>query len=463
MIEDVDVWSDDLMDRKPSADFLTAYLLNNPHVKVLNVNSQWGAGKSFFLERWAKMLSESHVCVRFNAWETDYSAEPLVALITCMESQLTDPLAVETTGVGKAIIDKGSILIKKAAPLIVKGLVKKFSGVELDELLVSGAEDTVDNVVGALIEDQANTKNNVDEFKVEVHRRLKQAADNRGLESPAFIFIDELDRCRPTYAIELLERIKHFFELEGCRFIIASDSVQLAHSIRAVYGAGFSSERYLNRFFDAEFNLNNEDIFRLVQSILPDIPSLRLGINVTGEISSRFRYMNGNAVEPKYPQKNTVTCKLQGYTENAIVVVGLARYFEVALRELVNYVRQIKSAADALGGNIDFFWLAFLVFYKNSKSESYYDFFDKEKWSDAFVAFDKQRATSVTFSFTISIEGVRDIAGYYSSLLHAEGDQLRKMGDAADGWRSEVYYATCNNPERLREYKNVVDLAHRLK
>ncbi|MEB5930972.1 KAP family NTPase [Pseudomonas mosselii] len=463
MADDRDVWADDLMDRKPSADFLTKYLLSNTHVKVLNVNSQWGAGKSFFLERWANMLSEKHVCVRFNAWETDYSAEPLVALITCMESQLSDPVALESSEAGKAFIDKSSILIKKAAPLIVKGLVKKFSGVELDDLLVSGAEDTVDNVVGALIEDQAKTKYNVDEFKVEVLRRLRQAAENRGLESPAFIFIDELDRCRPTYAIELLERIKHFFELEDCRFIIASDSAQLAHSIRAVYGAGFSSERYLNRFFDAEFNLNNEDIFRLVQSILPKIPSLRLGVNVTGDISGNFRYVSDSQPEPRYPQKNTVTSRLPGYTENDIFIVGLARYFNVALRELVNYIRQIKSAADALGGNVDFFWLAFLVFYKNSKSDSYYEFFDREKGREAFEAFDRARATSVTFSFTTSLEGVKDIAVYYLALLSADREQLRAMADAANGWRSTIYYAMCNAPERLLEYKSIVDLAYRLK
>ncbi|MFK0032987.1 KAP family P-loop NTPase fold protein [Pseudomonas monteilii] len=463
MAEVVDVWSDDLMDRKPSAEFLTSYLLNNPHVKVLNVNSPWGAGKSFFLERWAQMLSAQHVCVRFNAWETDYSAEPLVALITCMESQLSDPVAVESSELGKAIIDKGSMLIKKAAPLIVKGLVKKFSGVELDDLLVSGAEDTVDNVVGALIEDQAKTKDNVSEFKVEVHRRLQQAAENRGLKSPAFIFIDELDRCRPTYAIELLERIKHFFELDGCRFVIASDSVQLAHAIRAVYGAGFSSERYLNRFFDAEFNLNNDDVFRLVKSILPKIDSLPLGINVSGQIPRNFGYLGGRGDEPRYPQKNTVITDIPDFTENELIIVGLARYFDVALRELVNYVRQIKSSADALGGKIDFFWLAFLVFYKNAKSETYFDFFDKEKGAEAFGKFEGERATIVTFSFTSSLEGVRELAGYYWSLLSANGQQLRKLSDAADGWRSNIYYGMCNDPDRLAAYKSVVDLAYRLK
>ncbi|MEB3900962.1 KAP family NTPase [Pseudomonas putida] len=459
MEEGIDIWSDDQMGRKPSAEFLTTYLIKNPHVKVLNINSPWGAGKSFFISRWAKMLSEKHVCVNFNAWETDYATEPLVALITCMEAQLADPVSIESNALAKSVIDKSSMLVKKAAPLIVKGLVKKFSGVELDELLVSGAEDTVDSVVGALIEDQARTKDNVADFKSEVQRRLGQAAENRGLKAPAFIFIDELDRCRPTYAIELLERIKHFFELEDCRFVIASDSVQLAHAIRSVYGAGFASERYLNRFFDAEFNLDNGNIFALVQSILPQIDSLSLGVVISGE-PSRVNFMS--AGEFRYPQKNTVICAQPGYTENAIIIVGLTRYFNVELRELVNYVKQIKSAADSLGGRIDFFWLSFLVFYKNSKSESYQVFFDKEKGKTAFEGFDKQKATNVNFSFGVALDSVATIAMYYWTLLQADPEQLRNMSQATSSWRSNVYYGCINDMKRLAAYRHVVDLAYHL-
>lgn len=456
-----DVWADDFMDRKPSAEFLTTYLLKNPHVKVLNVNSPWGAGKSFFLERWARMLSAKHVCVRFNAWETDYSAEPLVALITCIEEQLTDPAALESTKVGKSIINTGSMLIKKAGPLILKGLVKKFSGVELDELLVSGAEDTVDGVVEALVRDQSETKENVREFKEEVRSRLEQAALDKNLAAPAFIFIDELDRCRPTYAIELLERIKHFFELEDCRFIIASDSVQLAHSIRAVYGQGFASERYLNRFFDAEFNLDNEDLFTLVCNVLPEINSANLGIHVDG-VHSRSGYFQGRE-QVVYPRADTVICKMPGYTENALIIVGLARYFEVALREVVSYVRQIKSAADTIGEDVDFFWLAFLVFYKNSKSESYGVFQDKVNGLSALKKFDEMRSVGVSFSFVYSIETVAEVAGFYWSLYSADNSKLRSMYNELNDWKSEVCRRCLNESERLVGYRKVVDLAYRLK
>lgn len=455
---EVDFWAGDLMGRKPSADFLTTYLLANGHIKVLNVNSPWGSGKSFFLERWSKVLAENHVCVNFNAWDSDYTTEPLVALISCIEQQVVDPLALESTEVGRNIINVSSNLIKKAGPLILKGLVKKFSGVEIDELIGEGAGEAADDVIKALIEEQAETKQNVAEFKREVLTRLKSAAINQGKQAPAFIFIDELDRCRPTYAIELLERIKHFFELEDCRFIIASDSAQLAHSIRAVYGQGFASERYLNRFFDAEFNLDNQDIYTIVHNTLPDITSVRLGINITGEINNRL--WRGKS-EPRYPQNSTIVCELEGFTENSILVVGLCKYFNVELRELVNYLKQIKSAADTIGGKVNFFWLAFLVFYKGSKLEGYGLLFDKDKGESVFSAMDDTRP-SVTFSFTTSLEPLGGFVSFYLSMLKADTEGLRAMANRVEGWKSEVYYSVCNDMPSLHAYKKVVELAHRL-
>lgn len=453
------VWKDDFMDRAPSAKFLTEYILKNPHIKVLNVNSPWGSGKSFFLERWARSLETQHVCVRFNAWETDYTKEPLVALIACLEQQVIDNTALESTKIGQGIINTGSELVKKSAPLILKGLVKKFTGVELDELLVSGAEDTLDEVVGGLLKDQASTERDVSEFKVAVTNRLKNAAENKCLSGPAFVFIDELDRCRPTYAIELLERIKHFFELPDCRFIIASDSEQLAHAIRAVYGQGFSSEKYLNRFFDAEFVLDNDDVYAFVQAHLPEISSLTLGVNITGQTGGIWHEMGRG--DPVNPRGGTVTSSRTNFTENAIIIVGLIQFFSVALREVLNYLKQIKSAADTIGTEIDFFWLAFLVFFKNSKSNQYPLIFDVVNGGKALSSYCSAQR-SVNFSFTYSLATIAEIAGFYQMIITATREDYQKMGPVLKDWQAEIYRNNRGEARKLKSYRKIVDLAHRL-
>ncbi|MBT1266850.1 P-loop NTPase fold protein [Pseudomonas sp. VS38] len=464
MAGEQDVWADDFMGRKPSCDFLTKYLSANEHVKVLNVNSPWGSGKTFFLERWKAELSKKHVCVLFNAWETDYSAEPLLALVTCIEQQTKDKLDITATEAGRRAVDVSAGILKKAMPLIAKGLVRKYVGVDLDELIGEGsgddAADSASDLVTSLIKDQAKTTRQVEDFKAAVVERLTSAAANNGLEKPAFIFIDELDRCRPTYAIELLERIKHFFELDGCRFIIASDSKQLAHSIRAVYGQGFSSEQYLNRFFDAEFNLDNSDIFSLVQSSLPEVSSVKLDVNITGVVGRSF-FADVEVVDAK---KHTLTTMLTGFTENQLILVGLCKYFKVELRELSNYIKQIKSAADTIGGEVHFFWLAYLVFFKASKAEEYQGLKLPDKWRAAVTSYDQSRGSMVTFSFTAELSSISEIALFYLTILNSDTQELRALSSQVPAWRSNVYYSLINGDAipRLRKYRDIVELAHRL-
>ena len=48
--------------------------------------------------------------------------------------------------------------------------------------------------------------------------------------------VDELDRCRPSYAVELPEVVKHLFTVDGVVFVIAVNRAELTHSIRALYG-----------------------------------------------------------------------------------------------------------------------------------------------------------------------------------------------------------------------------------
>ena len=64
------------------------------------------------------------------------------------------------------------------------------------------------------------------------------------------IFIDELDRCKPDYAIQLLERIKHYIISEQITFVFSVNIEQLQHTIKRFYGDDFDACSYLDRFFD---------------------------------------------------------------------------------------------------------------------------------------------------------------------------------------------------------------------
>lgn len=85
---------------------------------------------------------------------------------------------------------------------------------------------------------------------------------------PLIIMIDELDRCRPSYAIELLEIAKLLFSVDHVIFVLAINRTELAHSVKAMYGSGFDAEGYLRRFIDLDFRLPTPDRERFVTKLL---------------------------------------------------------------------------------------------------------------------------------------------------------------------------------------------------
>lgn len=69
------------------------------------------------------------------------------------------------------------------------------------------------------------------------------------------IFVDELDRCRPNFAVKLLERIEHYFVNNRITFVFSMNIEQLQHTIKVYYGNDFDACRYLDRFFDIRLSL----------------------------------------------------------------------------------------------------------------------------------------------------------------------------------------------------------------
>lgn len=458
MESEVGIWGDDFMGRQQSSEFLTKYIVANEHVKVLNVNSPWGAGKSFFMQRWKAELSKKHVCIMFNAWETDYSAEPLLALITCIEQQTQDKLDLTATEAGRRAVNLTANILRKAAPLIAKGLVKKYIGVELDDLLGKDGGDTsadsAKDFVSSLIEDQSKTTEHVEDFKAAVVERLSTAAENNSLKAPAFIFIDELDRCRPTYAIELLERIKHFFELKDCKFVIASDSSQLAHSIRAVYGQGFSSENYLKRFFDAEFSLDNTNLWAFVRRNLPSVDSYEMGLFIDGR---QIEVINDNGIRVVV-KADGFTLRASGdYPENCLLLVALCNVFNVQLREIIAYIRQIKACCDFVEGKVHFFCLAILVF-SRAKGLDFYQEVTAGDWGAAVSRELNPQALQFKVHAKFQLVTLGDLIKYNIGMMRG---RKPKRGNEEVQWEAYVFESYEVSP-KLSQYKSLVDMAHHL-
>lgn len=278
-------FSEDRLKRAQIAEFLTDYLASEGTKRnyVLNVNAEWGAGKTYFLKRWQHSIKDDHPVVYIDAWQQDYSDDPLLTVV----SSIIDQLQNQHGSQGDVTIQKAARgvlgLFKVAAPFVAKAVVKKVSGIDTDEfadqLKAEGAFDMVASDVAGkfvegLLEDHANKKRAIDQFKTSIKEWASKIKGTANLKPPVFIFIDELDRCRPTYAIEMLEVIKHLFDMEGVVFVVATDTQQLQHAIKVIYGEGFDASTYLGRFFNRRITLRCGEIRDYVQN-LPQFESLK--------------------------------------------------------------------------------------------------------------------------------------------------------------------------------------------
>ena len=111
---------------------------------------------------------------------------------------------------------------------------------------------------------------------------------------PLVIVIDELDRCRPSYAVELLEAAKHIFAVDKIVFVLAVNRTELAHSVRALYGAKFDAIGYLNRFFDVDFQLPNPARTQFIETAL-EVTSIN-------EYFQNMTYQHTNPYHPPFKE-----------------------------------------------------------------------------------------------------------------------------------------------------------------
>ena len=132
------------------------------------------------------------------------------------------------------------------------------------------AEKLFDEQGKAFLEKFRAGQRSIAEFRRELIRVLQgpMLAKRR---LPLFVLVDELDRCRPNYAVSLLERMKHLFEIDDVVFVMATDTSQLQHSIRALYGSGFDSSRYLFRFFDQTYRFAKPSVEKFFAAHFSDI------------------------------------------------------------------------------------------------------------------------------------------------------------------------------------------------
>ena len=263
-----DPFSNDLLSRQEPAEVLTHLVGSIDGPCVLAIDGVWGSGKTTFLEMWTQhLINQGFPVVKFNAWETDYSAAPFISLATAL-----------TIGPQRSDADAASEAVERfrgTAKRIAPWVMPMLGTATLAAIGVAGGDlaaavpltETIARLAGDRLNSFPEAQLSVEEFKAsfeDMAAEISDAHDGR----PLIVAIDELDRCRPTFAIELLETAKHLFMADPVVFVLTMNREELGHSIKAVYGTQFDADGYLRRFIDIDFRLPSPERQPFIEYLL---------------------------------------------------------------------------------------------------------------------------------------------------------------------------------------------------
>ena len=251
----------DKLQRQEYGDSLYRLFKNLEDSNVICLDAAWGEGKTTFIKMWISDLQQKEInCIYFDAYENDYLDDPFIPfiseIITLAEDHFADSEVIQEQ---KDALKKKAILVGKTVlslstkiglKLITSGIVDSS---DIDEIIDAKKDVSkpTDSILSEYVLDRINSYNNEKEALINFKELLSTMGEKiREIQNfPLVIIIDELDRCRPDFALKLLERIKHIFSVENVSFLIPTNLSQLENYIEKIYGDNIDAHNYLHKFF----------------------------------------------------------------------------------------------------------------------------------------------------------------------------------------------------------------------
>lgn len=228
---------------------LTKILSENRKNCCFAIEGEWGSGKSFVLEMIQECLkveqseitgTDRFFVVQYDCWKYDYYEEPVVAIISALKEQIEKYMSVLSDETRKKMLAGVKKVITQIAVKAIKSKTRvDFAGIT------------------EVFKDDGKIYNKYFGFQ-NVIKKVQEEINEISKDQTVVIMVDELDRCLPSYAIKVLERIHHVFNgLENVVVIIAMEKKQIENSLHQIYGDEMNVDRYLKKIISFSFQLDN--------------------------------------------------------------------------------------------------------------------------------------------------------------------------------------------------------------
>ena len=210
---------------------------------VISIDAPWWEWKTRFLQQWKIFLEEKNrKIIYFDSFKSDYIEDPFTALLgEVMKIYQEEKWSYEI------IKEKWINVAKSILPLAWKIWARILLGWDIKNI-----EDKLEEImeweiiewIHKSLQDYVKQEDTINAFKKSLEDGIKKSWE-------IIFIIDELDRCRPDFALRLLERMKHFFDVPGVYFVLGINKVQLIAYVEKIYGE-IDANKYLQKFLDIE-------------------------------------------------------------------------------------------------------------------------------------------------------------------------------------------------------------------
>lgn len=236
---------------------LLKVISNSPEKNlVISLDDQWGQGKTSFVKMMYGQIEKDHAdkfnIVYFDAYANDYHTDPFIPISAEFYSIFSNSES-KLIKYRKSFLDAAkrvgaATLISTLKAVITTSTASLINGDKVIDTAVEAAKngsndltDSLEAYIEKKITTAENEKADIENFK-KILTKIHQDSDKRTI-----FIIDELDRAKPDFSLDLLEKIKHLFSVEGVIFILVMNRNQFENSITKRYG-GIDSKNYLNKF-----------------------------------------------------------------------------------------------------------------------------------------------------------------------------------------------------------------------
>lgn len=240
----------DEFSRKPVAEKIIQLLTSNIQLSPMIIDGVWGSGKTEFTLKLIGLFKETHPnfeCVYLDAFRAEHGNNPILSLLSEVIKSLPE---AEQSSTIKKIAPTLTVIGKTLGKAAVSWALKQDATAiadDYDEQIKQVSDSVIDYSTEKLLENFVNEEEDLNALQ----SILGELTQNK----PLVIFIDELDRCRPDYAVSMLESIKHVFDIDSLQFVLVTNTAQLKATINHTYGVGVDAQRYLDKFIAFKITL----------------------------------------------------------------------------------------------------------------------------------------------------------------------------------------------------------------